>query len=230
MLSILGLVAMMLDMPGTLLARLTPWEVWFLGLLLMVAGSGLFGLAGLRAGEFARLGFGLLLIAGLAVIPMLVGMAGLVAWEPVDQHHGPRAHGHLRRGVDRPRHQRPARHRSQPHQARRSVPVKRLVRPALGAVLLLALAATPALANHSHVKLLGNGQCVVLAEGGWRGRRRPAAVRVQAQPERGRCPRPVRRIRSTCSCTGASPASVGSYAVFGSAEGNALCAGGYVNR
>ena len=43
--------------------------------------------------------------------------------------------------------------------------MKRLVRPALGAVILLALAATPALASHSHVKLLGNGQCVLLAEG-----------------------------------------------------------------
>jgi hypothetical protein len=83
MLSILGLVAMMLDMPGTLVARLTPWEVWFLGLLLLVAGSGLFGLAGLRAGEFARLGFGLLFVAGLAVTPMLLGVSRLVAWEPV---------------------------------------------------------------------------------------------------------------------------------------------------
>jgi hypothetical protein len=82
-LSILGLVATMLEMPGTLLASLTPWETWFLGVLLLVAGSGLFGLAGLRAGEFARLGFGLLLVAGLAVIPMLVGVSGLVAWEPV---------------------------------------------------------------------------------------------------------------------------------------------------
>ncbi len=43
--------------------------------------------------------------------------------------------------------------------------MKRLIRPALGAAILLALAASPALANHSHVKLLGNGQCVVLAEG-----------------------------------------------------------------
>ena len=41
----------------------------------------------------------------------------------------------------------------------------RIARVALGATTLLALAATPALANHSHVKLLGNGQCVVLAEG-----------------------------------------------------------------
>jgi hypothetical protein len=83
LLSILGLVATALALPGTLLASLTPWEVWFLGLLLLVAGSGLFGIAGLRAGGVSRLGSGLLLVAGLAVIPMLVGVLELVAWEPV---------------------------------------------------------------------------------------------------------------------------------------------------
>jgi len=41
--------------------------------------------------------------------------------------------------------------------------VKRLVRPALGAGLLLAIAATPALASHTHVMSLGNGECVLLA-------------------------------------------------------------------
>jgi hypothetical protein len=82
-LSIIGLVATSLAMPGTLLASLTPWETWFLGLLLLMAGSGLFGIAGLRAGGVSPLGSGLLLVAGLAVIPMLVGMSGLVAWEPV---------------------------------------------------------------------------------------------------------------------------------------------------
>ncbi|MFP5341918.1 MAG: hypothetical protein ACLGIJ_03180 [Candidatus Limnocylindria bacterium] len=43
--------------------------------------------------------------------------------------------------------------------------MKRLVRPAIGAGLLLALAVTPVLASHTHVKSLGNGQCVLLAEG-----------------------------------------------------------------
>ena len=42
--------------------------------------------------------------------------------------------------------------------------MKRLVRPAIGAGLLLALAVTPALASHTHVMSLGNGQCVLLAE------------------------------------------------------------------
>ena len=41
--------------------------------------------------------------------------------------------------------------------------MKRLVRPALGAGLLLAIAATPALASHTHVMSLGNGECVLLA-------------------------------------------------------------------
>jgi hypothetical protein len=42
--------------------------------------------------------------------------------------------------------------------------VKRLVRPAIGAGLLLALAVTPALASHTHVMSVGDGRCVLLAE------------------------------------------------------------------
>jgi hypothetical protein len=82
-LSVLGLVATELHVPGTLLASLTPWEVWFLGLVLLVAGSGLFGIAGLRTRSVSRLGSALLLVAGATVIPMLAGVAGLVPWEPV---------------------------------------------------------------------------------------------------------------------------------------------------
>ena len=81
--------------------------------------------------------------------------------------------------------------------------MKRLVRPALGAAVLLALAAAPVLANHTHVKLLGNGQCVVLAENGGEDDvvlpqsvfdRNPNVVVSSAAPP----------TRSTCSCTGAS--------------------------
>ena len=107
--------------------------------------------------------------------------------------------------------------------------MKRLVRPALGAAILLALAASPALANHSHVKLLGNGQCVVLAEG--------------AGEDEVVLPLSVfeRNPNVDVPATGAAhplhvlvhrgvPGDRGSYAVFGSAEGNALCTAGYVNR
>ena len=44
--------------------------------------------------------------------------------------------------------------------------MKRLVRPALGAAILLALAVTPALANHTHVLSIGDGRCVLLAANG----------------------------------------------------------------
>jgi hypothetical protein len=44
--------------------------------------------------------------------------------------------------------------------------MKRLIRTALAAVVLLSLAATPALATHTHVMALGNGQCVLLAANG----------------------------------------------------------------
>lgn len=44
--------------------------------------------------------------------------------------------------------------------------MKRLVRPALAAVALLALVATPALASHSHVMAIGGGRCVLLATNG----------------------------------------------------------------
>ncbi|HEX5826754.1 MAG TPA: hypothetical protein VFY23_04480 [Candidatus Limnocylindrales bacterium] len=43
--------------------------------------------------------------------------------------------------------------------------MKRLVRPAIGAGLLLALAATPVLATHTHAILLEDGRCVVVADG-----------------------------------------------------------------
>jgi hypothetical protein len=42
--------------------------------------------------------------------------------------------------------------------------VNKLVTAAISAAAILALAATPALASHTHVMALGNGQCVLLAE------------------------------------------------------------------
>jgi hypothetical protein len=107
--------------------------------------------------------------------------------------------------------------------------VKRLVRPALGAVILLALAASPALANHSHVKLLGNGQCVVLAEGAGEDEVvLPLSVfehnpNVDVPSTGAAHPLHVLVHRGV-------PGDNGSYAVYGSAAGDALCAAGYVNR
>jgi hypothetical protein len=159
------------------------------------------------------------------VVAWQAAMSRLDAAETLARRHDPHVPGRL----DQPGHQRPADHRSRPHQARRSVPVKRLVRPALGAVLLLALAATPALANHSHVKLLGNGQCVVLAEG--------------AGEDDVILPMSVFEHNPNVDVSSAGPAHPlhvlvhkgvpgdhGWYAVYGSEYGNELCKAGYVNR
>jgi len=83
LMSAVGLVATALRLPGALLASMTPWEVWFVGLILFVAGSGLFGVACLRTGGLSRLGAAMLLVAGLAVVPMLAGTSGVVTWEPI---------------------------------------------------------------------------------------------------------------------------------------------------
>ncbi len=106
--------------------------------------------------------------------------------------------------------------------------MKRLVRPALGAAVLLALAVTPALANHSHVMQLGNGQCVVLAEGAGE----DEVVLPLAVFERN--PNVV------VPSTGAAhplhvlvhrgvPGTTHPYAVYGSAAAAALCTAGIVN-
>lgn len=107
--------------------------------------------------------------------------------------------------------------------------MKRLVRPALGAVLLLALAATPAFANHSHVKLLGLGQCVVLAEGAGEDEVVLPLSVFENNPNVDVPSTGVAHPLHVLVHRGV-PGDHGTYAVFGSAEGNALCAAGYVNR
>ncbi len=106
--------------------------------------------------------------------------------------------------------------------------MKRLVRPALGAAILLALAATPALANHSHVMQLGNGQCVVLAEGAGEDKVvLPLAVFKHnpnvVVPSTGAAhPLHVLVHRGV-------PGTTHPYAVYGSEQGGALCSTGIVN-
>jgi hypothetical protein len=97
-----------------------------------------------------------------------------------------------------------------------------------GALVLLALVATPVAANHSHVMQLGNGQCVVLAEG--------AGEDEVVLPLSVFGHNPNVDVPST----GAThplhvlvhkgvPGDMHPFAVYGSAEGNALCSAGYVN-
>lgn len=107
--------------------------------------------------------------------------------------------------------------------------MKRLIRPALGAAVLLTLAVTPALANHSHVKLLGNGQCVVLAaNGGEEDVSLPLAV-FNHNPNVDIAPAQDRMHPLHVLVHQGRPGEHKSIAVAGTAAAAALCAKGIVN-
>lgn len=53
----------------------SPWEVWVLGTIAMIIGSGLFALSILRRGGVSRVGAALLVIGAVAALPLLFGLA-----------------------------------------------------------------------------------------------------------------------------------------------------------
>jgi hypothetical protein len=107
--------------------------------------------------------------------------------------------------------------------------VNRLAVATLASVALLAVAAIPVAANHSHVKLLGNGQCVVLAEGAGEDEVvLPLAV-FEHNPNVEVPATGVAHPLHVLVHKGV-PGDKGSYAVYGSAQGDALCAEGYVDH
>src|SRR4029078_11866118 len=53
----------------------SPWEVWVLGTIALIIGSGLFALASLRGGRVSLVGAILLLIGAAAALPFLFGVA-----------------------------------------------------------------------------------------------------------------------------------------------------------
>jgi hypothetical protein len=107
--------------------------------------------------------------------------------------------------------------------------MKRLVRPAVGAALLLALAATPALASHTHVMAIGNGECVVLAaNGGEEDVELPLAV-FDNNPNVDTTPAPDRLHPLHVLVHKGVPGDHNQIAVAGTPEAAALCWAGIVN-
>ncbi|MBA2373873.1 MAG: hypothetical protein H0V74_06695 [Chloroflexi bacterium] len=104
------------------------------------------------------------------------------------------------------------------------------VRALLVAGTLLALSAVPALATHTHVMSVGNGQCVVLAEGaGEEDVALPLAVfdhnpNVTIAPTAGRM-HPLHVLVHK-----GVPGTNHQMEVAGTAAATALCSAGYVNR
>ena len=80
-----GLLLQVVVHDDQVVGALTGWDLWFLGMLALVAGSGLFAIASWRTGSVSRSGSALLGAAAAWLVVMMPVMAGLVAipWEPV---------------------------------------------------------------------------------------------------------------------------------------------------
>lgn len=74
-LSAVGMLGMAVIGDRPFLLGASPWEVWALGTVTMILGSGLFALASLRRGMVSRVGAGLLIIGAAATLPLLFGLA-----------------------------------------------------------------------------------------------------------------------------------------------------------
>jgi hypothetical protein len=70
----MGLTAALGDRP--LIGEYTAWYVWLVGTLALIVGSGLFGLATWRTRALSRPGAALLGVGSLAIVPVLVNLAG----------------------------------------------------------------------------------------------------------------------------------------------------------
>ncbi|HEY3334491.1 MAG TPA: hypothetical protein VGK16_04570 [Candidatus Limnocylindrales bacterium] len=107
--------------------------------------------------------------------------------------------------------------------------MKRLVRPALGAVMVLALAATPAFANHHHVMSIGDGRCVILApDGGEDEVELPQSV-FDSNPNVDITAAPDRLHPLHVLVHKGMPGDHNQIAVAGTADAAALCWAGIVN-
>jgi hypothetical protein len=107
--------------------------------------------------------------------------------------------------------------------------MKRLIRPAIGAGLLLALAAAPVLASHTHVMAIGNGECVILAaNGGEDDVALPASV-FDHNPNVDITAAPDRLHPLHVLVHKGVPGDHNQLAVAGTAEAAALCWAGIVN-
>lgn len=85
LLVLVGLVAIIVAGDRTFVAGLSGWDFWIVGLLLLVAGSGLFALASWRTGGVSRAGTAMLGASALLLVPLVPLFAGVfdIPWEPI---------------------------------------------------------------------------------------------------------------------------------------------------
>ena len=73
--SAVGMIGMAIIGDAPFLFGASPWEVWVLGTIAMIIGSGLFALASLRVRGVSRVGAILLVIGAVSALPLLFGLA-----------------------------------------------------------------------------------------------------------------------------------------------------------
>lgn len=106
----------------------------------------------------------------------------------------------------------------------------RFVRALLVAGALLALVVGPASANHTHVMPVGNGQCVVIAEGSGEGEVSLPLSVFDHNPNVTIAPAPDRMHPLHVLVHRGVPGTNHPMEVAGTAAAAALCWAGYVNR
>ena len=80
-----GALMMALNQDAQVVAGLAGWDFWFVGLVTLIVGSGLFALASWRSGSVSRAGSALLGASAVILVIALPPMLGLVPipWEPL---------------------------------------------------------------------------------------------------------------------------------------------------
>jgi hypothetical protein len=81
--SIVGIIGMALVGDRRFVGDMSAWYVWIFGMLAMFIGSGLFGIATLRAQTLSRAGALLLVGSSFVVLPVAAGMTGGIVSEQV---------------------------------------------------------------------------------------------------------------------------------------------------
>jgi hypothetical protein len=73
--SVVGVIGMATVGDQPFILGASPWEVWVLGTIAMIVGSGLFAIAGLLVRSVSRVGAILLVVGAVAAFPLLFGIA-----------------------------------------------------------------------------------------------------------------------------------------------------------
>jgi hypothetical protein len=81
--SIVGIIGMAVVGDRRFVGDMSAWSVWIFGMFAMFIGSGLFGIATLRAQTLSRAGALLLVVSSFVVMPIAAGMTGGIVSEQV---------------------------------------------------------------------------------------------------------------------------------------------------